>query len=115
MTNLSNLQRLESQSIHILREVAAEFERPVVDRDGQLIMVDDDRFPLADGETPAMEMVRFRTLGCNPLTAAVRSTAVSIDELISETDVSRPSERHGRTIDRDQSASMEKKKCAGYC
>ena len=83
-------------------------------RDGQLFMVDDDRFPLRDGETPMMKMVRFRTLGCYPLTAAIPSTATTIDDIISETQVTRTSERHGRVIDHDQSGSMEKRKRAGY-
>lgn len=89
-------------------------ERPVVERDGQLIMVDDDRIPLVPGEEPKMEMVRFRTLGCYPLTAAVRSTAATLDAVIAETSVTETSERQGRMIDHDQSGSMEKKKREGY-
>lgn len=89
-------------------------ERPVVERDGQLIMVDDDRVPMAPGEKPKMEMVRFRTLGCYPLTAAVRSTATTLDAVIAETSVTETSERQGRMIDHDQSGSMEKKKREGY-
>ncbi|MCB2114076.1 MAG: sulfate adenylyltransferase subunit CysD [Parvularculaceae bacterium] len=89
-------------------------ERPVVDRDGALIMVDDDRMPLKDGERPKMEMVRFRTLGCYPLTGAVRSSADTLPQVIQEMLVSTSSERQGRVIDHDQSASMEKKKQEGY-
>jgi sulfate adenylyltransferase subunit 2 len=89
-------------------------ERPVVERDGVLIMVDDDRMPLGRGETPKREMVRFRTLGCYPLTGAVRSTAATLPDIIQEMLVARTSEREGRVIDHDQSASMEKKKQEGY-
>ena len=89
-------------------------QRPVVERDGTLIMVDDDRMPLAPGETPDMEMVRFRTLGCYPLTGAIRSTAATLPEIIREMLLSRTSERQGRVIDKDAEASMEDKKQAGY-
>ncbi len=89
-------------------------ERPVVERDGTLIMVDDDRMPLAPGETPQMKSVRFRTLGCYPLTGAVESTAATIPAILQEMLTSRTSERQGRVIDRDQAASMEKKKREGY-
>ena len=88
-------------------------KRPVVERDGALIMVDDDRMPL-NGEAPALEMVRFRTLGCYPLTGAVRSNATTLPEIIQEMLVARTSERQGRVIDHDQAASMEKKKQEGY-
>jgi sulfate adenylyltransferase subunit 2 len=88
--------------------------RPVVERGGLLIMVDDDRMPLAPGERPEMASVRFRTLGCYPLTGAVRSTAATLPEIIREMRASRNSEREGRVIDRDASASMEKKKEQGY-
>jgi len=88
-------------------------KRPVVERDGVLIMVDDDRMPL-NGETPKNEMVRFRTLGCYPLTGAVKSTAATLPEIIQEMLVARNSEREGRVIDHDQAASMEKKKQEGY-
>lgn len=88
--------------------------RPVVERDGQLIMVDDDRLPLRDNEVPRDEMVRFRTLGCYPLTAAVRSDAASVEDIILETAAARTSERDGRLIDSDQAGSMEKKKREGY-
>lgn len=89
-------------------------QRPVVERDGTLIMVDDDRMPLAPGETPDMEMVRFRTLGCYPLTGAIRSTAATLPGIIREMLLSRTSERQGRVIDKDAGASMEDKKQAGY-
>lgn len=88
--------------------------RPVVERDGRLIMVDDDRLPLLGGEQPRMEWVRFRTLGCYPLTAAVRSNAKTIDEVIDETGSAAVSERQGRLIDKDDASSMEKKKREGY-
>ena len=89
-------------------------ERPVVERDGALIMVDDDRMPLKTGEEPKMKMVRFRTLGCYPLTGAIRSTATTLPEIIQEMLLSRTSERQGRVIDKDADASMEDKKQAGY-
>ena len=89
-------------------------ERPVVRRGQMLIMVDDDRMPLEAGETPEMKSVRFRTLGCYPLTGAVESTAATVPELIRETLLTPTSERQGRAIDHDQSASMEKKKQEGY-
>jgi len=89
-------------------------ERPVVERDGTLIMVDDDRMPLAPGEEPELRSVRFRTLGCYPLTGAVESTAATLTEVIQETLLTTTSERQGRVIDHDQSGSMEKKKQEGY-
>lgn len=89
-------------------------DRPVVERDGQLIMADDDRLELQPGEEIKTEKIRFRTLGCYPLTAAVRSDAADLDAVIAETLSSRHSEREGRIIDFDQSASMEKKKREGY-
>ena len=88
--------------------------RPVVERDGTLIMVDDDRMPLRPGETPMMKSVRFRTLGCYPLTGAVESTAATLPEIIQEMLLTTTSERQGRMIDHDQAASMEKKKQEGY-
>jgi sulfate adenylyltransferase subunit 2 len=88
--------------------------RPVVRRDGALIMVDDDRMPLLPGETPQMRKVRFRTLGCYPLTGAVESEADTLAAIIEEMLVSTTSERQGRVIDHDQTASMEKKKQEGY-
>jgi sulfate adenylyltransferase subunit 2 len=89
-------------------------ERPIVDRDGLLIMVDDDRLPLNPGEQPRMETVRFRTLGCYPLTGAIRSSAASVPEIIEEMLVTTTSERQGRAIDHDQAGSMERKKREGY-
>ena len=89
-------------------------ERPVVVRDGQLIMVDDGRMPLLPGETPQMRRVRFRTLGCYPLTGAIDSDADTLPAIIQEMLLTRVSERQGRVIDNDQSASMEKKKVEGY-
>ncbi|WP_188447425.1 sulfate adenylyltransferase subunit CysD [Arenimonas maotaiensis] len=88
--------------------------RPVVERDGGLIMVDDGRMPLHPGETPEMRTVRFRTLGCYPLTGAIESEADSLEAIIAEMLTARTSERQGRMIDHDQSASMEKKKQEGY-
>ena len=88
--------------------------RPVVERNGTLIMVDDDRMPLEPGESPEMKSVRFRTLGCYPLTGAVESTADTLPLIIQEMLLTRTSERQGRAIDHDQSGSMEKKKQEGY-
>ncbi|MBK10009.1 MAG: sulfate adenylyltransferase small subunit, partial [Cobetia sp.] len=88
--------------------------RPVVKRDGLDIMVDDDRLPLKEGEVPEMKSVRFRTLGCYPLTGAVESTAATLPEIIQEMLLTRTSERSGRAIDHDQAGSMEKKKREGY-
>jgi sulfate adenylyltransferase subunit 2 len=89
-------------------------ERPVVERDGALVMVDDDRLPLQPGEAPAMRRIRFRTLGCYPLTTAIESDAADVDDIIAELRHSRLSERAGRTIDHDSSSSMEQKKVEGY-
>ena len=89
-------------------------ERPVVERDGTLILVDDDRIPLTEGEKPMMKSVRFRTLGCYPLTGAVESEADTLPEIIQEMLLTTTSERQGRTIDHDSNASMEKKKQEGY-
>ena len=88
--------------------------RPVVERDGALIMVDDERLPLAEGEVPQQRKVRFRTLGCYPLTGAIESDADSLEKIIAEMLVATTSERQGRVIDQDPSASMEKKKQEGY-
>jgi sulfate adenylyltransferase subunit 2 len=88
--------------------------RPVVCRDGTLIMVDDDRLPLEPGERPAIRTVRFRTLGCYPLTGAIESTATTLEDIIRETAESRFSERRGRLIDHEGSAAMERKKQEGY-
>jgi sulfate adenylyltransferase subunit 2 len=89
-------------------------ERPVVERDGVLIMVDDDRMPLEPGEQPMLKQVRFRTLGCYPLTGAVESDAATLPAVIQEMLLTRTSERQGRVIDHDSSGSMEKKKQEGY-
>jgi sulfate adenylyltransferase subunit 2 len=88
--------------------------RPVVMREGMIIMADDQRLPLNPGETPELEEVRFRTLGCYPLTGAVRSKAKTVEEVLDELTSSRSSERQGRMIDRDESGAMEKKKQEGY-
>ena len=89
-------------------------ERPVVERDGTLILVDDERLPLESGEKPMMKSVRFRTLGCYPLSGAVESEATSLPKIIQEMLLTTTSERQGRTIDHDSNASMEKKKQEGY-
>ena len=89
-------------------------KRPVVDYNGMLIMVDDDRFPLEQDQTPSPELVRFRTLGCYPLTGALRSQAASVAEIVEELRAARTSERQGRAIDQDQPAAMERKKQEGY-
>ncbi|HIX62492.1 MAG TPA: sulfate adenylyltransferase subunit CysD [Candidatus Halomonas stercoripullorum] len=88
--------------------------RPVVERDGMLVMVDDERLPLAPGEVPEERWVRFRTLGCYPLTGAVESRAATLPEIIQEMLLTRTSERSGRAIDHDQAGSMERKKREGY-
>ncbi|MGH8295249.1 MAG: sulfate adenylyltransferase subunit CysD [Steroidobacteraceae bacterium] len=88
--------------------------RPVVERDGVLIMRDDDRMPLEPGETEQVRMVRFRSLGCYPLSAAIESEATTLDDIIEEMLIARTSERSGRLIDSDEAASMEKKKREGY-
>jgi len=89
-------------------------ERPVVERDGTLIMVDDDRMPLEEGEQPMRKKVRFRTLGCYPLSGAIESNADTLEGIIAEMMLARTSERQGRVIDHDQAGSMEKKKQEGY-
>jgi sulfate adenylyltransferase subunit 2 len=86
----------------------------VVERDGNLIMVDDERFPLRPGEKPVMKRVRFRTLGCYPLSGAIESDATTLPEIIQEMLLTRVSERQGRVIDYDEQASMERKKREGY-
>ncbi len=112
-TELDVWQYIHLENIPIVPLYLAA-DRPVVERDGALIMVDDDRFPLKAGETPQMRSVRFRTLGCYPLTGAVESTAATLPEIIQEMLLTTTSERQGRVIDHDQSASMEKKKQEGY-
>jgi len=89
-------------------------DRPVVERDGTLILVDDDRMPLEPGETPTIRRVRFRTLGCYPLTGAIESNATTLPEIIQEMLLTKHSERQGRVIDFDQAGSMEEKKREGY-
>jgi sulfate adenylyltransferase subunit 2 len=89
-------------------------KRPVVERDGTLIMVDDDRMPIGKDEVVQMKSVRFRTLGCYPLTGAVESTATTLPEIIQEMLLTKTSERQGRVIDHDSAGSMEKKKMEGY-
>ncbi|MGA7887698.1 MAG: sulfate adenylyltransferase subunit CysD [Acidobacteriaceae bacterium] len=106
-------QYIADENIEIVKLYFAAM-RPVVRRSNQWIMVDDDRMPLNPGEVPEMRMVRFRTLGCYPLTAAMESTATTIAEIVEETQTARTSERQGRLIDHDQAGSMEKKKVEGY-
>ncbi len=112
-TELDVWQYIKLENIPVVPLYFAK-ERPVVERDGMVIMVDDDRLPLDPGEEPEMRRVRFRTLGCYPLTGAVESDADSIDDIIHELMSSRLSERQGRLIDKDQIGSMEKKKEEGY-
>jgi len=112
-TELDVWQYIYAENIPIVPLYFAK-ERPVVVRDGQLIMVDDERMPLLPGETPQMRRVRFRTLGCYPLTGAIDSDAATLPAIIQEMLLTRQSERQGRVIDSDQSASMEKKKVEGY-
>ncbi|RRH71182.1 sulfate adenylyltransferase subunit CysD [Falsigemmobacter faecalis] len=112
-TELDIWQYIRAEGIEIVPLYFAK-PRPVVERGGLLIMVDDKRFPLAAGEVPKMASVRFRTLGCYPLTGAVESTAATLSEVIREMLLTTTSERQGRAIDHDQSASMEKKKQEGY-
>ncbi|MBL8603529.1 MAG: sulfate adenylyltransferase subunit CysD [Myxococcales bacterium] len=112
-TELDIWQYIYLESIPIVPLYFAA-ERPVVTRNGQLIMVDDGRLPLAPGETPAMKRVRFRTLGCYPLTAAIESDATTLPAIIREMLFARNSERAGRLIDHDEEASMEQKKREGY-
>ncbi|NYS26284.1 sulfate adenylyltransferase subunit CysD [Rhodobacteraceae bacterium 2376] len=116
---LSNWTELDIwQYIHLQRIAIVPLyfaaPRPVVERDGLLLMVDDDRFPLREGEVPQMRSVRFRTLGCYPLTGAVESTADTLPAIIQEMLLTTTSERQGRAIDHDAAASMEKKKQEGY-
>ncbi len=112
-TELDIWQYIHKEDIPIVPLYLAA-ERPVVERDGMLIMVDDERMPLNEGEVPEMRSVRFRTLGCYPLTGAVESTATTLEDIIQEMLLTRTSERQGRMIDHDSSASMEKKKQEGY-
>lgn len=102
------LENIEIPSLYLAKP------RPVVERDGVLIMVDDDRMPLEEGEKPEMRSVRFRTLGCYPLTGAVESEADTLPDVIQEMLLTKTSERQGRVIDHDSAGSMEKKKMEGY-
>jgi sulfate adenylyltransferase subunit 2 len=112
-TELDIWQYIHLENIPIVPLYFAQ-ERPVVERDGALIMVDDDRMPLHPGEVPMLKNVRFRTLGCYPLTGAVASTADTLPQIIQEMLLTTTSERQGRVIDHDSAASMEKKKQEGY-
>jgi sulfate adenylyltransferase subunit 2 len=112
-TELDIWQYIYQEDIEMVPLYLAK-ERPVVERDGTLIMVDDERMPLKEGEVPQMKSVRFRTLGCYPLTGAVESSASTLTEIIEEMLLSTSSEREGRVIDHDSSGSMEKKKREGY-
>ena len=112
-TELDIWQYIYMENIPIVPLYLAK-KRPVVERDGVTIMVDDDRLPLKEGEVPEMKMVRFRTLGCYPLTGAVESEATTLPEIIQEMLLTTSSERQGRVIDSDEAGSMEKKKREGY-
>ena len=112
-TELDIWQYIHLENIEIVPLYYAA-PRPTVERDGMLLMVDDERFPLKDGEVPVERSIRFRTLGCYPLTGAVESTAATLPEIIQEMLLTTTSERQGRAIDHDASASMEKKKQEGY-
>jgi sulfate adenylyltransferase subunit 2 len=112
-TELDIWQYIHQEAIPIVPLYFAKM-RPVVERDGMKILVDDDRIPLEIGESPREELVRFRTLGCYPLTGAIASTAADLPSIIEEMLVTRTSERQGRAIDHDESSSMEKKKQEGY-
>ena len=116
MSNWTELDIWQYIYLHDVPIVPLYFSalRPVVARDGTLIMVDDERMPLAAGEKPMMKRVRFRTLGCYPLTGAIESDADTLPEIIQEMLLTTSSERQGRVIDHDQAASMEKKKQEGY-
>jgi sulfate adenylyltransferase subunit 2 len=112
-TELDVWEYVQAEDIPVVPLYFAK-ERPVVERSGTLIMVDDDRLPLLPGETPQMRKVRFRTLGCYPLSGAIESDAASLDDIIAEMRKSTTSERQGRLIDSDEAGSMEKKKREGY-
>ncbi|MFA5989360.1 MAG: sulfate adenylyltransferase subunit CysD [Sphingomonas sp.] len=112
-TELDIWQYIQRENIDIVPLYFAA-PRPTIERDGMLLMVDDERFRLAPGETPVERSIRFRTLGCYPLTGAVESEATTLSEVIQEMLLTTTSERQGRAIDRDQGASMEQKKQEGY-
>lgn len=112
-TELDIWQYIHLENIEIV-PLYFSAKRPTVERDGLLLMVDDDRFPLESGEMPEMRSIRFRTLGCYPLTGAIESEATTLPEVIQEMLLTTTSERQGRAIDKDAGASMEKKKQEGY-
>ncbi len=112
-TELDIWQYIARENIPIVPLYFAK-ERPVVERDGMLLMVDDERFPLGENEQPVMKTVRFRTLGCYPLTGAIESSAATLPEIVQEMLLAKTSERQGRAIDKDGAGSMERKKKEGY-
>ena len=112
-TELDVWEYVRAEQIPVVPLYFAKY-RPIVERDGALVMVDDERLPLAPGEKPQMRRVRFRTLGCYPLTGAIESPAETFDEIIAEMRASTKSERQGRLIDFDEQGSMERKKREGY-
>ncbi len=112
-TELNVWEYIESEKIDVVPLYLAK-KRPLVERSGVWIMVDDDRLPLLPGERPELRRVRFRTLGCYPLTGAIESAATTVGEIIAELRQSRASEREGRLIDSDEPAAMERKKRQGY-
>jgi sulfate adenylyltransferase subunit 2 len=112
-TELDIWQYIQTENIPVVPLYFAK-PRPVIARDGALIMVDDNRMDLAPGEKPQMKTVRFRTLGCYPLTGAVESNAASVEDIVEEISAATQSERQGRVIDHDQAGAMEKKKQEGY-
>jgi sulfate adenylyltransferase subunit 2 len=112
-TEIDVWQYIRAEGIPVVPLYFAK-KRPMVERDGVLLMVDDDRMPLRAGENPEMRIVRFRTLGCYPLTGAVRSDAATLDEIVEELTAASTSERVSRMIDHDEKASMERKKREGY-
>ena len=112
-TEVDIWQYIRAENIAVVPLYFAK-ERPVLEREGTLVMVDDERISLLPGEKPRMERVRFRTLGCYPLTGAIESTATTLPEIIREMLLTRHSERQGRMIDHDEKGSMETKKREGY-
>jgi sulfate adenylyltransferase subunit 2 len=112
-TELDVWQYIVAEDIPVVPLYFAK-ERPVVNRGGTWIMVDDERLPLEPGETPQMRRVRFRTLGCYPLSGAIESDAATLEDIVAELQGARQSERQGRLIDSDEEASMERKKREGY-
>jgi sulfate adenylyltransferase subunit 2 len=112
-TELDVWRYIEQEGIAVVPLYFAE-ERPAVERDGLILMVDDERFRLQPGETPELRKIRFRTLGCYPLSGGIESSAQTVADVIAEMRCSPVSERQGRAIDHDQSSSMEKKKLEGY-